>query len=121
MKKTKKMIMVVGEGAGEVRREEGEVIPEEDLLPGIQRIAEEQPAEVAMQDGKMMIGAELTVIEMTGVHQDVEEMVIQEVTLQVNVVEEGLQEVVREGAILQAVAEVVARAKEGLDLCPVKR
>ena len=37
----KKMIMVVGEGAGEVRREEGEVIPEEDLLPGIRRTAEE--------------------------------------------------------------------------------
>ena len=74
-----------------------------------------------MQDGKMMIGAEVAVIEMTGVHQDVEEMVIQEVTLQVNGVEEGLPEVAREGAILQAVEEVLARAKEGLDLCPVKK
>jgi hypothetical protein len=41
MKKTKKMIMVAEEGAGEARQQEAGVLSEEDLLPGIRNIAEE--------------------------------------------------------------------------------
>jgi hypothetical protein len=68
-----------------------------------------------------MIAAEIGVTVMIGVHHDVEGMVTQEAILQMNVVEEVLQEVAPEGAILHAVVEVVTRAEEGLDLCPVRR